>query len=1308
MQRVNLTTAIGSALVNTLYVLDEPSVGLHSRDNDRLMGILERLRANRNTIVVVEHDDSIIARADHVIDLGPGPGRDGGRIVYEGPPSGLTGATDKSATARYMSAPELRVGLKRRRPVDLQHALILKGATQNNLKNIDVAIPLGILTVVTGVSGSGKSTLIVDVLYRGLMRMRGHAVAQAGAHERIDGADAIGEIVVVDQSPVGTTPRSNPATYVKAFDAIRKLFATQERAQRLGFLAGTFSFNTQGGRCDSCEGNGFERVEMQFLSDCFVVCERCDGRRYNDEVLSVKLRGMSIGDVLDMTVDEAAVFFEDDGNIERRLDVVRKVGLGYLRMGQPLNTLSGGESQRLKLASHLVARSNNQGSLFLFDEPTTGLHLADVRHLVGNLQELTDLGNTVVVIEHHLDLISQADHIIDLGPEGGDGGGTIVATGSPRQIAGCPSSHTGRYLQKAFDFAEAPGTAEPHPPRPITYLAPAELVVCNARVHNLQNISVRIPRDQLVVITGPSGSGKSSLAFDILFAEGQRRFIDCLSPYARQYVQQLGRPDIDELHGVPPTVCISQRTSRGARSSTVATMTEIYHYLRLLYARIGQQHCHRCGARVSGLSPQDLIDRIVANHDGEKVRLLAPVVRGRKGFHKEAFKRARAEGHDEIRVDDEILPLARVTPLSRFQEHDVELVIARWKISSRRKSTVVRYVERGLELGDGTVYVLSGSKTRPRKYSLDLYCPDCAVGFDPPDPRLFSFTSKAGACRRCGGSGNDTDIDEELSIERPCPSCGGSRLNKVARAVKLGEISISDAVKMTPGQLMNALETLELSERQRTIGGPAMLEAAARCRFLVQVGLDYLTLDRGAHTLSGGEAQRTRLASQLSTHLRGVLYVLDEPTIGLHPADNDVLLDTLQELVTRGNTVVVVEHDDDTILRADHVIDMGPGGGIHGGHVISQGTVETILNDENSLTGRCLRNSAIQRSRNDARLIDADTLRLKLHGVDYRNLSQVEAEIPLGRMTVVTGVSGSGKSSLVRDVLGGGLRRLRRGMPPISGEIEGWQAIRVIREIDQSPIGKTPASTPATYVGFYNAIRRLFAALPEARARGYKPGRFSFNVGGGRCDPCRGQGQIKHEMSFLPDVYVGCEACGGRRFNHKTLEVLYRDGHSIADVLALTAEEALGVFSSVPTISRGLRLLCDVGLGYLQLGQASHTLSGGEAQRIKLVEELQKGGGKQTLYIMDEPSTGLHMNDLQMLMAVLQRLVDRGDTVVIIEHNLDVIASADWIVDLGPGGGEHGGEIIYQGPKDAFFEDQRSLTAKYLVQAVGRTSKAPT
>ncbi|MDH4293038.1 MAG: excinuclease ABC subunit UvrA, partial [Betaproteobacteria bacterium] len=1338
VQRINLTTALGTSLVNTLFVLDEPSIGLHPRDMGRVIGVMHKLRDAGNSLVVVEHDPQVMLAADRLLDIGPGPGTRGGEIVGFDSPARIMQTKD-SITGRYLSGELHAAGAGTPRAVTKNTRRIwLRGATEHNLKNIDVEFPLGRLTCVTGVSGSGKSTLVQDVLYAALRKAHGKPTEAPGRHESLYGAGDINDVVMVDQSSIGRTTRSNPASYVGAFDAVRSRYASSPLAQSRGYTAGTFSFNSGTGRCPTCSGNGFEHVEMQFLSDVYLRCPDCDGRRYRAEVLEITFEGKSIADVLDLTVADALAFFNHAPDIARALQPLVDVGLDYLKLGQPVPTLSGGEAQRLKLAGFLAAAANrgrnavgDSNTLFLFDEPTTGLHFDDVRKLLGAFRKLIAAGHSLIVIEHNLDVIRAADWIIDLGPEGGDAGGKVMCCGTPDLVAAHEESHTGRALREYAAALGRPLAAPKSLPAPAK---PAEVIsVSHAREHNLKNISVDIPRGKFTVVTGVSGSGKSTLAFDIVFAEGQRRYLESLNAYARQFVQAAARPDVDAIYGIPPTVAIEQRTSRGGRRSTVATLTEIYHFLRLLYVKLGTQYCPDCDVAIEPQRIDQVAARIMKQYRNQRIGLLAPLVVNRKGYYTDLAKWAAGKGHTHLRVDGEFIPTSPWPRLARFREHSIELPVADIRVTPENEATLRAGLATALEHGKGIVQVLGGldtladamAKKDARRlrltevaYSVKRACPSCNRSFPELDPRLFSYNSKHGWCATCFGTGlslERVEWDEErektgteehvldswlnwLEVDEPCPDCTGQRLNPTALAVRYRKRSIAQLAAMPVTKLAAEFKSVSFSGREAAIARDIVAEIRSRLSFLDEVGLGYLALDRAAPTLSGGEAQRIRLAAQLGSNLRGVAYILDEPTIGLHPRDNRILLDTLAKLQTKGNTLIVVEHDEDTIRRADHVIDLGPGAGRLGGEVVAAGTAAQLQKNPQSVTGRFLA-QPLRHPLHPARSVDRKTPALQIRNARLHNLQGMHARVPLGRLTVITGVSGSGKSTLARDVLHANLVRLVGGESKTSiktigcEDIVGWQAVGRVLEVDQTPIGKTPRSCPATYVGFWDTIRRLYAEAPEARMRGYTASRFSFNTKGGRCEACEGQGVQKIEMSFLPDVKVPCDVCRGARFDAETLAVRFKD-KSIGDVLALSVDEAVDFFAAHSGIHHALRLLQDVGLGYLTLGQQSPTLSGGEAQRIKLVTELAKvrvdgddagarpgraGAQKHTLYVLDEPTVGLHMADVEKLIHVLHRLVDAGNSVVVIEHNLDVMAEADWIIDLGPEGGNGGGRIVAEG-----------------------------
>ncbi|WP_295535793.1 excinuclease ABC subunit UvrA, partial [uncultured Pseudacidovorax sp.] len=1389
VQRINLTTALGTSLVNTLFVLDEPSIGLHPRDMHRITEAMLRLRDAGNTLVVVEHDPAVMIAADRVIDMGPGPGARGGQIVFDGPVDALRGAD--TLTGEYLGGRK-HIGMGFKRLVsENTPRLILEGAREHNLQDVTVDIPLQRLVAITGVSGSGKSTLIQDVLAPALMRHFGKPTETAGAHDRLLGADHLSDVVFVDQSPIGKTARSNPASYVGAWDAVREIFATAPLARQRGYTAAKFSFNSGDGRCPTCGGSGFEHVEMQFLSDVYLRCPDCDGKRYRPEILDVTIErprtvraepvdagdapsaevgrmGMgvyNVADILELTVAEALAVFANDREVQRVLQPIVDVGLDYVKLGQPVPTLSGGEAQRLKLAGFLAEAAGGgsksrqplakKGTLFLFDEPTTGLHFDDIARLMRALRKLLDAGHSLVVIEHNLDVIRASDWVIDLGPEGGDGGGRIVAQGTPEQVREMPGTHTGTALA-AYETALGPAARVAQELavryRPVPAPGRDAIEIVNAREHNLKNLSVDIPRGKFSVVTGVSGSGKSTLAFDILFNEGQRRYLESLNAYARSIVQPAGRPEVDAVYGIPPTVAIEQRLSRGGRKSTVGTTTEVWHFLRLLYVKLGIQHCVFDGAAVQPQTPDSIVAQVMRQFRGQHVGLLAPLVSNRKGVYTELADWARPRGYTHLRVDGQFLPTTGFPRLDRFKEHSIELPVASVDVLPSEESLLRQAVTSALEHGKGVVHVLSdigalraamaaGQSTagigQAHVFSTLRACPICATSYAELDPRLFSYNSKHGWCPDCVGTGvkltreqrkvfddsvlADDQRGREQTFAEPeaedvgdtvCPTCEGTRLNATARAVKFAGVGIAEIARLSVTDVRRWVESLALEGRQAGIARDLIPEIRSRLEFLEEVGLGYLTLDRGAPTLSGGEAQRIRLAAQLGSNLQGVCYVLDEPTIGLHARDNQILLDALHKLGDKGNTLVVVEHDEDTIRRADHVIDIGPSAGKRGGRVVAQGTVDEIQQAQESLTGRYLRDAI--RHPLHARRPVSDTAEegegavswLAVAGANLHNLQSVNVSIPLNRLVVVTGVSGSGKSTLARDVLLDNVQAIVQQRMTKAGRdadaagkrprwagctgIAGYEEIDRVLEVDQTPIGKTPRSCPATYIGFWDTIRKLFADTLEAKARGYGPGRFSFNTGEGRCPGCEGAGVRTIEMSFLPDVKVPCEVCHGARFNPETLAVTWR-GKSIGDVLQMEVDEAVAFFASMPNISHPLQLLKDVGLGYLTLGQPSPTLSGGEAQRIKLVTELSKvrddvtrrgNRAPHTLYVLDEPTVGLHMADVEKLIHVLHRLVNANHSVVVIEHDLDLIAEADWIVDLGPEGGSGGGRVVATAPPE--------------------------
>jgi len=1284
-QRAGLTTALGAALTGTLFVLDEPTVGLHVADIPALAEVMRNLSRGGNTVMVVEHERGIVRLCDRVVEMGPGAGQHGGRILFDGTPAGLALRSDLPTGRAWAGERAVRGERK-----NACAWLDLRGARAHNLQSVDVRFPLGVVCAVTGPSGSGKSTLVHDVLYRAAARTLGDlSVDKPGPHDELLGTGRLARAVLVDQSPLGRTARGNPATYVKAWDRVRARFAAEPEAMRKGLTAAHFSFNVAAGRCDECSGEGFETVEMQFLADVQLLCAVCHGKRFKPDVLAVKHRGKSIADVLAMSAEEALAVFDPSGDrdyvLRRALDPILNVGLGYLPLGQPLSTLSGGEAQRLKLARALSEEA--KGTLFIVDEPSAGLHAQDAAYVVDALHALVSEGASVIVVEHDLDVIRASDWVIDLGPGGGPHGGRLVAAGTPEDLAKT-RTRTGLALASEEVTRTASSSCDGTSPA-LPRRGRDQIEVSHAREHNLKEVCCAIPHGRICVVTGPSGSGKSSLAFDVVFAEGQRRFMETLTPYARQFLPTLPRPDVDAVMGVPPSIALEQRTSRGGANSTVATVTEIAHYLRLLYAKVGQLHCPKCDSLVAPMTADALFETLVRTRDNGRTTVYAPAVRGRKGTYLDLFTAASRAGVQAARVDGAILAIDPPPRLAKTKEHTVDLIVYYGKLTALERAMF----DRALEWGNGALRIADGTPTakpngRERILSTARACPQCATGVPELDPRWFSFNTKQGQCDACEGTGIDGGPAalEEDGPRRPCKGCGGSRLSAVPRRVRMFGETYAQTTALSVARAFAKARAWQFGGNAGEIAKAPHAELLRRLTFVEQVGLGYLGLDRPAATLSGGEMQRLRLSAQLGSGLTGALYVLDEPTIGLHPRDTRRLLANLRQLTDMGSTVLVVEHDAETIRAADHVIDLGPAGGRHGGQVVAEGPAAEVLADPRSPTARALKESArIERPKRPM----ADAW-IELSGARANNLKDVDFRVPLGRMCVVAGVSGSGKSTLVRHVFHPAVRRKLGLVAPEPGPYRALSlppAVKRAIAVDQSPIGRTPRSVPATFLGIWDDVRKLFASLPDAKTRGYTAARFSFNTrgagtgktAGGRCPACEGQGQIVAEMPFLPDVVAPCEACGGSRFEPATLEIRYR-GLSIGDILHLPAEDAAPLFANHPRIARPLATLADLGVGYIQIGQGSNTLSGGEAQRLKLAAELTAGAAHEpTVYVLDEPTTGLHLSDVRRLLGVFERLVLRGDTLVIIEHHPDVVACADWVVELGPEAGDEGGRIVFEG-----------------------------
>ncbi|MGA8165403.1 MAG: excinuclease ABC subunit UvrA [Waddliaceae bacterium] len=1405
-QRVRLASQIGCGLVGITYILDEPSIGLHHRDNKRLIRTLKHLRDMGNTVIVVEHDEETIWEADRVIDFGPGAGARGGNILVNGTHASLL-KNPHSITASYLTGKQvIPIPKKRRRPS--KDALEIRGASHHNLKNVNVKIPLGLFVAITGVSGSGKSSLITETFYPALANHLHRAEHAVGAFRTIKGMEKIDKVIAIDQSPIGRNPRSNPATYIKLFDEIRDLFSQLPESRARGWQPGRFSFNVKEGSCAQCGGMGMIKIDMDFMEDAWVDCSLCKTKRFDSDTLSVMYKGKNIYDVLEMEVAEALLHFQHLPSIKHKLETLKRVGMEYIKLGQFSTTLSGGEAQRVKLAKELV-RPATGNTLYILDEPTTGLHFHDIKHLLEVLHELVDRGNTVLMIEHNMDIVKTADWIIDLGPEGGEEGGKVIANGTPESIAKLDTP-TGAAVKEVL-YPDIPAKIEAalrksaenrKKKRQRESGAIHQITVEGARQNNLKHLDVAIPRDKLTICTGPSGSGKSSLAFDTVYAEGQRRYIESLSPYARQFVRQMPKPKVGHVEGLSPAIAIEQKAHAGNPRSTIGTMTEIYDYLRLLYARMGIPHCPETGEVIQAISKDHVVDRILSYPQGERIQVLAPIQTGKNEPFYAIVSRLRRQGFVRIRLNGGYYALDQENlPFDRKRKNALFLVIDRLVVKSTIRHRLFEAVENAASIGGNKLVIVRGSsdvlfnlsfavESTGKSYpeithhtfafnSAEGMCPDCIglgyqyganlvenaeimdysamelihllwqekanadvmgrfenlmkqEGIDPysslcdlPTAHLqflmngspptqwyksgegyrFRWVGVNQVLAKAGRSAKNEKRQPIIPLlhELTCLSCQGSRLNPLARNVTIENKSISDLCRLPVDQSRLFFKNLQLPPREAPFLEEIKQQLLHRLQFLCEMGLDYLSLDRRAPTLSGGEAQRIRLARQLGSGLTGVLYVLDEPTIGLHPRDNDRLNRALKHLKDLGNTMLMVEHDPLTIATADYILDFGPHSGDRGGHITAKGTFQQILRNRKSLTGAYLSGRrTIPMPERRRPLAQGE---LTVQDANVHNLKNLTINIPLGTLTCLTGVSGSGKSTLLQHVLQPGIQRgiLSEDEVQLNGKgvIKGIAQLDKLLVIDQNPIGHTIRSDVCTYVDVLTPIREFFSTIPLARARGLQPRHFSYNHRKGMCTHCWGLGYNRVDMYFLPPVKVVCEECRGLRLNPVSLEAAYK-GKNLGEYLDTTVDEAKKAFEHHPRIARILDTLISVGLGYLKLGQEMASLSGGEAQRIKLSRELAKRSTGKTLYLLDEPTTGLHHDDISQLLQVFHRLIDKGNTMVVVEHHLDVIKNADYVIDLGPDSGDKGGEVVCAGRPEEIAAHPASWTGKYLKELIAK------
>ncbi|MBW2732108.1 MAG: excinuclease ABC subunit UvrA [Deltaproteobacteria bacterium] len=1261
-RRLRLLTQLLGGLSGVLYVLDEPSAGLHPREVARLLKTLTRLRDGDNTVVVVEHDVATLQAVDYLVEIGPHAGHAGGEVIAAGPLASLltTPPDPRSQVLPRLLRPLAIMPNTAREDIG---EIWIRGACANNLRWIDVMLKRGALNAISGVSGAGKTSLAHEVLGATLKRrLRGRGDALEGC-SALEGATPLERLVEVDQSPIGRTPRSNAATYTKLFDGVRAIFAAEVAAKECGFSASHFSFNVKGGRCESCQGAGVISVGMHFLADAQVTCDACSGQRFTPEVLAIRHEGLNIAEVLELQVDRALVLFAKKPKLARMLECLVKVGLGYLRLGQPAPSLSGGEAQRVKLAAELGLPKRGE-TLYLLDEPTTGLHPVDVERLLSVLEGLADQGHTVVVVEHDRDVLARMDHLVDLGPGSGAQGGEIVAMGAPQQVLE-PVLEEGLFTHPSLG---ATAGAKECPQRAIE--------LRGVTTHNLQSLDVSFPLHAVSAVTGVSGSGKSSLVFDTLASEAQRRFTENLSVQARRFMVQLPRPTLATATGLRPTIAIAQAQPARNPRSTVATMTEIYDTLRLLFSRFGQA------------PPQDsqrpLNARLFSfNHEAGACPQCTGLGRLRKVAPERLVSRPHLsllegamDGHPRARFYGEPDGQYVATLGAVGQARDIDFSVPWLALSEHARDLAM------FGAGEQSFSVSWVFKRGKRQGEHHFEGP--WLGF----ARLLDVEYQRTHADKRGAR------LEALMGSEVCETCDGRRLAPAVQAIHLAGRSIGDICALTIAEALTFFTALDsglerLSERSLQLSADARQEIVHRLGALVQVGLDYLTLDRSTPTLSSGESRRVRLATQLGSPLVDVLYVLDEPTVGLHSEDSRTLVKALRDLCDHGNTVVVVEHDPQLLRHADHVVELGPGAGAAGGRVIATGSPEEIAKNPQSIIGPYLHqpaNPIISQAKEPDHW-------LRIEGACVHNLQRIEVAIPCGALVAISGVSGSGKSTLTFEVLGASVE----ARAPVGCQgVHGLEHFAALCSVDARPIGQTPASSPATYCGVWDHLRVRLAATEQARTRKFSKARFSTANKAGQCPTCKGLGATRHALDFLADVWTPCSVCRGQRFEPKTLEVRLR-GKNAADLLALRIKEALLLFEDCPEVARPLGALAKVGLGHLELGQWANTLSGGEAQRLKLARELARVAPQTgTLYLVDEPSRGLHPHDVEHLLGVFRELVERGDTLVLVEHDLTLIAAADWVVDLGPGGGPTGGRVVMAGPPSALAACSSSATGRAL------------
>ncbi len=1251
-QRLRLASQLSSNLRGIIYIFDEPSIGLHPSENKNMIEVLQGLRDKGNSVIVVEHDDDYLHHADHIIDIGPAAGINGGEVLFNASADELPNLKiENSKTLDYFLGREV---FKIAEPGNIKSdEIAIVGAAQNNLKNIEAVFKTHTLNVVAGVSGAGKSTLVEQILSRYFKTKLHAATAIPGKHEGIRGGEEIKKVVMIDQSPIGRTPRSNPATYTKLGDHLRDLFAALPASKAQGWKKGRFSFNVAGGRCEACQGAGYQQVGMHFLGDVEIVCDACNGQRFNEDTLAVKFQDKSIYEVLELSVAEALDFFRGQDKTQNILKTLHELGLGYIKLGQRSTTLSGGEAQRIKLAAEL-ANTTTAHTLYILDEPTIGLHNADVKVLLESLLGLVKNNNTLVVVEHHPGVIAAAGHLIELGPGSGNDGGQLVFQGSPDELLQKAKTLTALALRTWLS-----PTKEITPPQIAGSEKSTGIQFKGITTHNLKNLNIEIPANKITVITGVSGSGKSSLAFDTLYAEGRNRFMESFSPYVRAQIGMEAKADFAEVEGLTPVVAISRQGMKTGSRSTLGTMTGIYDLYRLLFSRCAH-HSNKTTAPFSSLFSFNHQHGACKSCDGLGEIIVADVEK-LISHPEKSLGNGAMDGHKWGKFYGDPFGQYIHTLLAVGQGLGFDYDKS-WNDLSEKEKQVAMY-------GTGDENYEITWKYKRGKREGEHHFKGQWQGF----VNLVNLEYRRKHADKRG--------DSMLAIMKHeiCPACNGARLNDEALKYSIAGKNISDLSDLSVDKAIDFFEDYEKQETQTShlnTSKQLRSEILQKLRYLNDLGLAYLSVSRNASTLSGGELQRVRLASQVGNGLTGVTYVLDEPTVGLHSRDTAKLMEIIYPLRDAGNTVVIVEHDPEVMLAADHLIELGPEAGENGGHLIAKGTPQEMMQNPQSPIGNYLAKAAhdtfaVEVSEDEFPEIKS----IQIKSAFAHNLKNLDIKIPLGKMVCISGVSGSGKSTLVFDVIAASASA-DKAMG--CKAIEGLEQFAAIVQVNQQALSTSQLSNALTFTGIFDWIRDLFAKTQEAKQLQLKKTHFSFNTKGGRCEKCQGQGKIRISLDFVSDVWIPCDECQGLRYQPQILQCTIA-GKNINDVLEMTLAQAQEFFGFDKKICEALALLAEVGLGYLKLGQATSTMSGGELQRLKLAKELMQCTQGQKLYLLDEPTTGLNFSDVEQLLCLFRKLTDQGNTLLIIEHNQDVIEQCDWLITLGPEGGEKGGELISAG-----------------------------